>query len=73
MTDLLKIAIAQLNPIVGDVAGNAAKARAARAEAARLGANAVIGIDLDYEVLGDKNGMLMVTVCGTAVVLDAAR
>jgi uncharacterized protein YbjQ (UPF0145 family) len=33
----------------------------------------VIGIDLDYEVLGDKNGMLMVTVCGTAVVLDAAR
>ena len=38
-------------------------------EAARLGANAVVGIDLDYQVLGDKNGMLMVTVCGTAVVL----
>ena len=39
-------------------------------EAARLGANAVVGIDLDYQVLGDKNGMLMVTVCGTAVTLD---
>lgn len=36
--------------------------------AAALGANAVIGIDLDYEVLGQANGMLMVTVSGTAVV-----
>jgi len=36
-----------------------------RAEA--LGANAVVGIDLDYEVLGQANGMLMVTVSGTAV------
>jgi uncharacterized protein YbjQ (UPF0145 family) len=37
-----------------------------RAEA--LGANAVIGIDLDYEVLGQSNGMLMVSCSGTAVV-----
>ena len=36
--------------------------------AAKLGANAVIGIDLDYEVLGQNNGMLMVAVSGTAVV-----
>ncbi len=36
-------------------------------EATRLGANAVVGIDLDYEVLGQHNGMLMVTVSGTAV------
>ena len=36
--------------------------------AAELGANAVIGIDLDYEVLGQNNGMLMVSVSGTAVV-----
>jgi len=36
--------------------------------AGALGANAVIGIDLDYEVLGQANGMLMVTVSGTAVV-----
>jgi uncharacterized protein YbjQ (UPF0145 family) len=33
-----------------------------------LGANGVIGIDLDYEVLGQGNGMLMVSVSGTAVV-----
>ena len=36
--------------------------------AQELGANAVIGIDLDYEVLGQNNGMLMVCVSGTAVV-----
>lgn len=38
--------------------------------AAELGANAVVGIDLDYEVLGQGNGMLMVTACGTAVVVE---
>jgi uncharacterized protein YbjQ (UPF0145 family) len=37
--------------------------------AAELGANAVVGIDIDYEVLGQANGMLMVAVSGTAVVL----
>jgi uncharacterized protein YbjQ (UPF0145 family) len=37
-----------------------------RAEA--LGANGIIGIDLDYEVLGQANGMLMVSCSGTAVV-----
>jgi uncharacterized protein YbjQ (UPF0145 family) len=36
--------------------------------AVELGANAVIGIDIDYEVLGQNNGMLMVSVSGTAVV-----
>ena len=35
-----------------------------------LGANAVIGVDVDYEVLGSDNGMLMVTVSGTAVVTE---
>lgn len=35
-----------------------------------MGANAVIGIDLDYEVLGQGGNMLMVTACGTAVVID---
>ena len=38
--------------------------------AASLGANAVIGVDVDYEVLGSDNGMLMVTVSGTAVITD---
>jgi uncharacterized protein YbjQ (UPF0145 family) len=37
--------------------------------AAALGANAVIGVDLDYEVLGQGNGMLMVSCSGTAVVV----
>lgn len=40
-------------------------------DAARdLGADAVVGIDLDYEVLGDTNGMLMVSISGTAVKLS---
>src|SRR5258708_23355235 len=46
MTDLLKIALAQLNPTVGDVAGNLAKVRAARAEAAKQGADLVITSEL---------------------------
>lgn len=37
--------------------------------AASVGANAVIGVDLDYESLGKDGGMLMVTACGTAVVI----
>lgn len=39
-------------------------------KARRLGADAVVGIDIDYEVLGTDNGMLMVTASGTAVKLD---
>ena len=35
-----------------------------------IGADAVVGVDIDYEVLGADNGMLMVTVSGTAVVLE---
>jgi uncharacterized protein YbjQ (UPF0145 family) len=38
-------------------------------QAMRLGANAVVGVDLDYETLGAGNGMLMVTASGTAVVV----
>jgi uncharacterized protein YbjQ (UPF0145 family) len=38
-------------------------------EASALGANAIVGIDLDYETLGSANGMLMVTASGTAVVI----
>ncbi|MDR2354747.1 MAG: putative heavy metal-binding protein [Clostridiales Family XIII bacterium] len=38
--------------------------------AARMGANAVVGVDIDYEVLGTGNNMLMVTVSGTAVALE---
>ena len=35
--------------------------------AARMGANAVIAIDLDYETVGKQSGMLMVSASGTAV------
>ena len=38
--------------------------------AAALGANAVVGVDLDYEVMGRENGMLMVAASGTAVVIE---
>lgn len=38
--------------------------------AQRMGANAIVGIDIDYEVLGADNGMLMVTASGTAVVVE---
>ena len=38
--------------------------------ALELGANAVIGVDIDYEVLGQSNGMLMVSASGTAVVVE---
>lgn len=38
--------------------------------ARQLGANAVVGIDIDYEVVGAKGSMLMVSASGTAVVTD---
>ena len=42
------------------------------AEAAQLGGNAVVGVDLDYETIqmGSGGGMLMVSASGTAVVLE---
>ena len=36
---------------------------------AELGANAIVGIDLDYEAIGQNGSMLMVTCSGTAVVI----
>ncbi len=35
--------------------------------AKKIGANAIIGVDLDYETVGPNGGMLMVTASGTAV------
>lgn len=40
-----------------------------QAQAAAIGGNAVIGVDIDYEVLGANGSMLMVSTSGTAVVL----
>jgi uncharacterized protein YbjQ (UPF0145 family) len=39
-------------------------------EAKELGANAVVGIDLDYETVGQNGSMLMVSVSGTAVIVE---
>ena len=41
-----------------------------QAQAAQLGANAVIGVDLDYETVGGSGSMLMVTANGTAVKIE---
>jgi uncharacterized protein YbjQ (UPF0145 family) len=38
-------------------------------KAQKLGANAVVGIDIDYEVVGQNGSMLMVSISGTAVVV----
>lgn len=35
-----------------------------------MGANAIVGVDIDYEVLGQANNMLMVTASGTAVIVQ---
>jgi len=74
--NLFKDIFASITDIVGGRAGSyervlkEAKENALnemQANAERMGANAVIGIDLDYESLGSNNSMLMVTACGTAV------
>ena len=69
---------ASIRNIVGGRSGSyeeeliAARSQAMNEMAERalsLGADAVVGIDIDYEVLGENNGMLMVTASGTAVKL----
>ncbi len=37
--------------------------------AEKLGANAIVAIDIDYETIGEKNSMIMVATSGTAVVI----
>lgn len=44
--------------------------REMESRALAMGANAVVGVDIDYEVLGQANNMLMVTVSGTAIVCE---
>jgi len=39
-------------------------------EALRVGANAIVGIDLNYLVMGETGSMLMVSVTGTAVIVE---
>ena len=77
--NFLKDFIGGLRDIVGGRSGTyeneLAEARDKAVEemmhrAKKKGANAVVGVDVDYEVLGEKNGMLMVSVSGTAVVVE---
>ena len=69
--NLFKDMFASIRNVVGGRAGSYERTLIAMEEmeedAKKLGANAVIGIDVDYEVLGADNGMLMVCVSGTAV------
>jgi uncharacterized protein YbjQ (UPF0145 family) len=58
---------ASYEKVLADARQTAIDELAERARA--LGANAVVGVDLDYEVLGQANGMLMVSASGTAVVV----
>jgi uncharacterized protein YbjQ (UPF0145 family) len=74
--NIFKDILASIRDIVGGRAGAYEEAlRAARQDALRemanraaeLGADAVIGVDIDYEVIGKTGSMLMVTSAGTAV------
>jgi uncharacterized protein YbjQ (UPF0145 family) len=76
--NIFKDLFASITDIVGGRSGSyEASLRQARetalkelAEEARaLGANGVVGIDLDYEVIGQNGSMLMVSASGTAVKL----
>ena len=78
--NIVKDFLAGIRDIVGGRAGSYEQAlRTAREEALRemaheaneRGAEAVVAVDLDYEVLGSSNGMLMVSASGTAVTLGA--
>lgn len=77
--NLFKDLFAAVRDVVGGRAGayedalRSARQKALRemAEKARdLGADAVIGVDIDYEILGKAGSMLMVTSAGTAVELS---
>lgn len=52
------------------VAARESALREMERRAYELGANAIVGVDIDYEVLGQSNNMLMVNVSGTAVVIS---
>jgi len=78
-TNIFRDMFAGVRDIVGGRSGayekELAKAREIafaelKARATELGANAIIGIDIDYEVVGKDGSMMMVSVSGTAVTLN---
>ena len=62
--NLFRDMFASVRDVVGGRAGGYERALAAARD---KGANGIVGIDFDYEVLGETNGMMMVAVSGTAV------
>lgn len=50
--------------------GKETSLREMQERAAQMGANAIVGIDLDYETIGGNGSMLMVAASGTAVVIE---
>ena len=67
--NLFRDFFASIRDIVGGRSGSYAL-REMQDQAALLGANAVVGVDLDYETVGDSGSMLMVTASGTAVRIE---
>jgi uncharacterized protein YbjQ (UPF0145 family) len=74
--NMFKDFFASIRDIVGGRAGSYEKVlRQAKdtamqemiSRASQLGANAIVGIDIDYETIGQNNSMMMVAVSGTAV------
>ena len=76
LAHILRDVFAKVRDVVGGRAGGYERALAGARDAAledliaaarEKGATGVIGVDFDYAVLGETNGMMMVTVSGTAV------
>ncbi len=77
--NIIKDIFASIRDVVGGRSGSYEKVLAdgkemaledMRERAQELGANAIIGVDLDYEAIGEKSGMLMVVANGTAVTVE---
>ncbi|RRD42385.1 YbjQ family protein [Comamonadaceae bacterium OH3737_COT-264] len=74
--NLFRDMFSSVRDVVGGRAGGYERALAGARQSAlddmieaakKLGANGIVGIDFDYEVLGETNGMMLVSVSGTAV------
>ena len=74
--NIFRDVFSSVRDVVGGRAGGYERALAGAREAALeeaksvardMGANGIVGIDFDYEVLGETNGMMLVSVTGTAV------
>jgi uncharacterized protein YbjQ (UPF0145 family) len=81
-TNFMRDMFARITDVVGGRSGGYEKALAdarraalesAREEALALGANALLAVDIDYESVGERNALLLVSVSGTAAVIGAVR